>query len=177
MYLVRYRNEFYVEPEIVFRALYGFIGMMIGSLAYDRKNKLTKLNKGLWFLFASIFCCCGFLGMKLSMSHIVIAIKLQFMTQVFGVGFAVFSLLTGLCYEKKIQTFMKTIPGKLFGVISTCSLEIYLVQFAIIDYIRSVAFPANLLLILVTIIVVAWIIHITSESIYKNINQLLQFKR
>ena len=176
MYLVMYRDEFFVEPEIMFRALYGFTGMMIGSLTYNRRISICESKKGLLFLGSSIICCCGFLGIKLLMNRVGIVMKLQFMTQVFSVGFATFALFTGLCYEEKIKYFMKSIPGKIIGIISMCSLEVYLVQFPIIDYFRHVAFPANLILIIVTTILTAWIVHIVSNRLYKTLDPLLRFE-
>ena len=58
LYLVRYRDEFFVEPEIIYRVIYGFIGMMIGSFMYDKKE-LYKSDNALFFMIMSIFCCGG----------------------------------------------------------------------------------------------------------------------
>ena len=42
---------------------------------------------------------------------------------------------------------------------------------------KPLAFPMNILLIIVTILLVAWVIHIVSDKIYRTLVPLLQFKR
>lgn len=170
-YVFRYKNEFFVEPEIGFRLLYGFIAMMIGSVIYDHKdNEELKSKKILWFILG-ICSCGGFLFMKLFMNRIHVFLKIQFMTQAFGVAFATFMMLAGLGYEKTIRKFMKTWTGKILGIISSCSLEVYLVQFAIIRYLKNLSFPINLVLILAAMMGTAYVIHMASKKIY---NVLLQ---
>lgn len=170
-YVVRYKDEFFVEPEIGFRLLYGFVSMMIGSILWDYKNSDRVKSKRLMSLFLGIASCGGFLFMKLFLNRVHVLMRFQFMTQVFGVAFAVFMMIagSGLGYEQKIRELMKTWIGRVFGIISTCSLEIYLVQFAIIGYLKKIVFPINLFLILVTIVAFAYLIHKVSNRICSKI--------
>ena len=89
------------------------------------------------------------------------------MTQVFGVAFAAFMMLAGIGYEEEIKKLMGTMLGKLIGIISTCSLEIYLVQFAIIFYMKEIMFPINLIAIVLIVIGAAFVVHQVSNMINK----------
>lgn len=104
--------------------------------------------------------------MKLLLNRVPMLMRFQFMTQVFGVAFAVFMMLAGLGYEQRIQVFMKTRIGKVVELVSTCSLEIYLVQFAIIGYLKEIVFPVNLIVIVAIILVAAYMVHKVSQVIY-----------
>lgn len=167
LYFIRFRNEFFVEPEVWFRALCGFIAMLIGSLIYDiRESKLIKSKRFLLLIMAA-FMCGSFLIMKLLMNRVSILINFQFMTQVFGVAFAAFMMLTGIGYEEEIEKLMRTMFGKLFEIISKCSLEIYLVQFAIIYYMKKVIFPLNLVAIVLIVTGTAFVVHQVSNMTNK----------
>ncbi len=163
---MRYRDEFFVEPEVCFRILYGFIAMMCGSLIYDMREIVALSKYGYLFIIISILSCMGFLSTKFLIDRIALMIKLQFLTQVFGVTFAIFALMAGMFYEKKIQIFMRTVMGKILSVVSKCSLEVYLIQFPIISMLKPLMFPLNLVAILVCTITSAFFIHIVSEKIY-----------
>lgn len=95
--------------------------------------------------------------------------RFQFMTQVFGVAFAMFMMFAGLGYEKEIQSFMGTRIGRVVELISSCSLEIYLVQFVIIMYLKEMIFPINLIAILLVIVEVAYIVNRLSNLAYRKI--------
>ncbi len=168
-YIVRYRNEFFVEPEIGFRILYGFVAMMIGSLIFDHKDSdKLKLRRKIWLLLG-VVSCGGFLFIKLFINRVPILMHFQFMTQAFGVAFAMFMMLSGLGYEKEIQAFMGTRIGRAVELISSCSLEIYLVQFVIIMYLKEIIFPINLIAILLAIVGVAYIVNRLSHLAYRKI--------
>lgn len=166
-YMFKYRSEFFVEPEVAFRLLYGFIAMLLGSLIYDfRDSEKLKAKRKLWVILG-VFSCGGFLFFKLFMNRIPVFLKLQFMTQVFGVAFAAFMMLAGLGYEKEAQRFMKTRSGKIVGMISTCSLEIYLVQFAVIAYLKQLPFPVNFTIIILGVIIIGKGVQIASHLVLK----------
>lgn len=79
-YVVRYKDEFFVEPEVGFRLLYEFISMMIGSILYDHKNSDRVKSKRLMSLFQGIASCGGFLFMKLFLNRVHLLMRFQFMT-------------------------------------------------------------------------------------------------
>ena len=146
--------------------MYGFIAMMIGSLIFNHKDsEKLKARQAMWLLLG-VVSCGGFLFMKLFLNRIPLLMYFQFLTQVFGVAFAIFMMLAGLGYEKKIQVFMKKRIGKVVKLISSCSLEIYLVQFAIIGYLKEIIFPINLAVILITIVGFVYLINRISNLAY-----------
>ena len=122
LYCVRFRNEFFVEPEIWFRALYGFVAMLIGSLVYDHRESQAIKAKRLLLLIIALFMCGGFLFVKLLINRFSVLMGIQFMTQIFGVSFAAFMMLAGIGYEVEIRNLLKTKLGKMIGIISVCSL-------------------------------------------------------
>lgn len=154
MYIFEYRNEFFVELEVGFRLLYGFIAVLIGSLIYSFKDSEKLKGKRMLWLMFGLCSCGGFLFFKLFMNRIPVFIKLQFMTQFFCVAFAAFMMLASLEYEKEAQRFMKTRVGKMVGMVSACSLEIYLVQFAVIAYLKQLSFPVNFIVIVVGVLLI-----------------------
>ena len=149
--------------------LYGFIAMMIGSLIYDYKNnEILKSRRAIW-LCLGVASCGGFLMTKLLLNRIQILMRFQFMTQVFSVAFAVFMMLAGIGYEMEIQKVVKTRTGRVIKLISACSLEIYLVQFAIIGYLKRIMFPVNLIVIVTLILAAAYMVHELSQKIFDKI--------
>ena len=176
-YVMQYRNEFFVEPELTFRLLYGFTAMLIGSLIYDHRNSNTFKTKRIMWLILGIGSCGGFLFVKLFINYgFLIFIKIQFITQVFGVAFALFMLLAGIGYENDIRKLMKTWIGKILRKVSTYSLDIYLVQFVIIYYLKNIIFPINFILITVLIFLSAMILHSLSNKINSKI-ELVTFQK
>ena len=129
------------------------------------------------YIVLSVLSCIGFLITKILVNQVSLIMKLQFMTQVFGVGFAIFALMAGNCYEEKISKAMSTKVGKIIRLVSKCSLEIFLVQFAIIEYLKPIVFPVNMILIVMAIVLIAWIVHLVAERMYKLFIPLLRFER
>lgn len=163
-YAIFYNDSFFVEPEIGFRWIYGFISMMLGSMIYSYRDRVLDGRRNKWTILA-MASCGGFLAAKLCMTRISILLRVQFMTQLFGVGFAVFSLIAGIAYEKEITQMMKSHLGRLVAKVSECSLEIYLVQFPIIAMLKALVFPINFLAICSFIFGAASIIHNISREI------------
>lgn len=96
--------------------------------------------------------------------------RMQFLTQVFGVSFAGLMLLCRRKFGKPCEILMATKKGHIIQAVSSSSLEIHLIQFAIIEYLKEVPFPLNLLLIVVFVIIVGVGIH---WMIGKTINFIL----
>lgn len=59
--------------------------------------------------------------------------RMQFLTQVFGVNFAGLMLLCGRKCGKPCEILMATKIGHIIRAVSSNSLEIHLIQFAIIE--------------------------------------------
>ena len=172
LYIFAYdKSSFFVEPVIWFRLLYGIIAMMIGSYIreyYDsekeKRNKSAVLYGGVGVLSLG-----AFLVVKLLLSRVDIIMQMQFLTQVFGVAFAAFSMLCGCNCEGLCKKVLSTRIGTVIGVISKNSLEIYLAQFAIIAYLKNIMFPVNLIAIVIAVVAAGAAVHSVSEKVIHKI--------
>lgn len=163
-----------MEPEIWFRLLYGAAALVIGSLIYDKKdNDCIKDFRLRWFALG-LCSCGGFLFVKLFMSKFLFLMRVQFITQILSVLFAGFLLMAGIGYEPEIKKLMQTKIGNSISHISRCSLEIYLVQFAIIGRFKEMPFPVNFILIIAAIMVVAEVVYYISCGLINKVK--LNFK-
>lgn len=148
-------NEFFVERHIVYLILYGFIAMILGSGLRELMQNKSRGVHSLYLLIVLTGGCLGlFLVMKLWIAtSSVLALKLQFLTQAFSMLFACFALMSCKSIEQKIDVFMrKTALGKIVTHISVSTLEIYLIQYMIISYCKPLAFPINIILISILLI-------------------------
>lgn len=171
------KSEFFVEPTIWFRLMYGFIAMMLGSLLRDRMEQGKKmLFKEALLLIGACLCIMGFLATKLLMSRIEIIMEMQFMTQVLSVAFAWFAVQWGVVTEKKAKIFIKTRLGKIVAIVSSCSLEIYLIQFPIINVLKELLFPVNFVLICICIVIAGYAVHLICNVIIKQLTKIMCHK-
>lgn len=169
------KSIFFVELVIWFRLMYGFIAMILGSMIRDAVDEGNVCSHSNLLLFAAVLCIIGFLGTKLLLNKAAIFMKLQFITQIFSVAFAWFVMRAAAVYEAAANRFLKTKIGLVVEWISKASLEIYLVQFAIIAYLRELNFPVNFILICLTIIAFATAIHYVAELLTRKILVYLKF--
>ena len=90
----------------------------------------------------------------------------------FGLVYAAFAFSLFMLFQDQESFFakwQKGAAGKLIGVISACSLEMYYVQFAWIEVLKGIPFPVNLVLLFVSIIASAWALHWLSGIIMKRL--------
>lgn len=74
----------------------------------------------------------------------------------------------GLYYYDNIckKYLTNNMPGGVLKIIGQCTLEIYLVQYAIIYYLKDIVFPINNIIISVLIFIAGWGLHILTNRIY-----------
>ena len=161
-------HVFFVEKQLIFRYLYGFIAMMIGAFIKSSNIVIEDKAKSISLVAISLFGIMGFLGIKLGTSEgIAIALFMQFLTQVFSILFATCVFVGLSYYNDKIERFMRnSVVGKLTYYISICTLEVYLVQFVLIANIKEIFFPLNFVLIIIAITFSALLLHVVSNNIY-----------
>ncbi len=164
-------NDFFVEKIFDFRLFYGLVAAFIGTLLRQYIDKINSIQskKGIMFIVISLLSMMGFLVTKVLISSgSAIALHLQFLTQLLSMIFAA-SLFVGIAsFDIKLENIMKdTIAGKVVSIVGLSTLEIYLVQFVIISKIKSLIFPLNFVLIIISVIFVALILHIVCDGIYK----------
>lgn len=96
-------------------------------------------------------------------------LKLQFLTIFFSISFAYFLFKCGVGLEEVCRDKHKSHVGKIIKIISDSSLEIYFVQFYIIQVFKNIAFPINFVLIIASTIIVSFFVHRVSDIILKTI--------
>ena len=185
VYLLVYDKSYYHidnvrEPFI--RFLF-FESMLLG--AYFRVNDKKYRNRfSLLTIFLSIFLFIGYFALKLIFTKYADFAILQIFSHfaIFALLYIIMRLFSGL--DKKLEA----LPEKLKKVISflaTLTLEIYVVQYVIIDWIKAqFAFPVNWILITSAILIAAIILHYMcffvekgTGKIFETINTKLNFNK
>ena len=77
-------------------------------------------------------------------------------------------------FDAVLKCLLDTFPGKCVGIISVCSLEIYYIQFVWIRCFKGIVFPINLIALVFSIVVSAWIVHVLSDFIYSKLKKRLE---
>jgi peptidoglycan/LPS O-acetylase OafA/YrhL len=171
LYTLSKKDGFFVEGEIKFRLIYGFAAMMLGSVVYRIHDSVFLHKSRRLFSCLSLLSLVAFLAMKFFMDYSSVLIRVQFLTEVFGVSFAVLLLIGGIGYADILDKFASIGLSRFLLLISKCSLEIFLVQFIFIAYLKSIVFPINIVLICVCIILSALVIHTISEKLYSRVRK------
>ena len=189
LYIVLYTqafdiSTFFVERHLIFIVLYGFVAMEIGSYIYiyickklcTPEMPLRKISK--WLFVVAAASIASFLGLKLMINHgLPVALKLQFLTQIFSLSFAISFFIAVSATESKIIPLLEQIKLKrLLLLLGECTLEIYLVQPYIISKLVSLPFPINFILTCTLIFIAGWAVHFVSTKAYGIIIKLLEMR-
>ena len=163
-------NVFFVERHIIYLVLYGFVAMMIGSHILERRESYKDKN----ITYCIIIACLsivGFLGIKLLINkNSILALKLQFLTHIFSILFSIALMIAMLTKEGISERIIKErYIGKFLTIISSSTLEIYLVQYMIISYLKQLAFPINFIIICISIVTAGFGVHWISDKILKSV--------
>lgn len=167
IYLTIYDKSYYhidVVDEPMIRFLY-MESMLLG--AWFRQNYESKRNKfrwiypifailsfGFYFISKTIFTSYQNLSVFQPINQVLIFIPLFFLFRTF----------IGL--DGKLERLPVSLKG-IITFISNITLEIYLVQFVLINTLRPVGhFPVNWFAITASIILCAWILHMVCKGIY-----------
>lgn len=173
-YLCFNRKEFFVERHFYFLILYGLIAMVFGSYIRENLQSIMKfsLKKSLFYFLLSIGGVIGFLGMKLWIeTGAYLALELQFLTQVSSLLFAV-SILLGIPSQERlcIKVINNNVYGKIIKNLGTATLEIYLVQYVIINDFRNiVSFPFNFIFLILFIYFAGLLLKLVDKKIINNL--------
>lgn len=163
-----YHIDAVAEPMIRFLFWYAMlIGLhfRINSEKYcDKKNIPTLiLLPGLFVLYFSV---------KLACMQEVIPLYLQWVPQIILLMLLITIFRCSISYEtmlNKLHTKVQSIIAFLAGL----TLEIYIVQYAPILYLNKGAFPLNFLLVSISILLFAWILHISTNQLIAPLNRFV----
>ena len=141
------------EPFILF--LY-FESMLFGALFKKHKEKLGKFN--LLKLFSAVVGLIVYFGSKIAFSKFETLLNVQIVNQ-FVILFALFTIFD---LFMSLESFFQKAPNVLKTCvrhISNITLQIYIVQFVIIEHFESLTFPINLVVVALMILVAASVLY------------------
>lgn len=159
VYLTLYDRTYYhidsvYEPMI--RFLF-FESMMIGALIRENSSKVTeKFNLRYLICFISVFII--YFGSKMVFSKSEGLARFQIVNQYILLIVLTFTIITVAGLEKRMKKWPR-ICYRCIKYLSAVTLEIYLVQYALIPRLNIGGFPLNFFIVTVGILVVAALLH------------------
>lgn len=156
------------EPMVRFLFLQS---MLLGAVFRQKNDKYLNNNKIFNWIKLIIFLAFYFIS-KLFFTKIPEVTEFQLINQII--------LFVTLYYFLKcfagINSKLEKLPNKIKNVIkflSSITLEIYIVQYPIIPIFKNLVFPINWLAITITILIVAYILHIVSKQVINFIERIV----
>lgn len=98
--------------------------------------------------------------------------------QIFTWAAILFALYCIIRWAESLESFLIKLPGKVKGIpefLAGITLQIYLVQFPIIERFETLAFPINLFVITIAIMVAAVVVYLLDHGIQKGIDMLFHY--
>lgn len=147
--------------------------MLLGAWFRQNDGKIRNKFK-VWYPFATFGMFLIYFASKLLFSRRESLSQLQILNQ-----FAIFALLVLLFITfAGLDSKLEKLPGwikKVIGFISSITLEIYLVQYVLIDVLRLIGhFPLNWIVLTAAILVAAFTLHKVCELIYAGVDKLIK---
>ncbi len=157
------------KPYILF--LY-FMSMLIGAMFRKRvdkikETKLSHVNVIMLFLTLVIYFGC-----KIIFSRIQKLAFLQLLNQLSIMAVLYFTFAVFIRLEKNLAR-LPTWLNKPMKFLSSITLQIYIVQFVVINKLSNIVFPLNLLLVVIGIVVLATVVYYVECFIKKSVARLL----
>lgn len=169
VYFIFY-NKSYYHIDSVYEPMIHFLfmdSMLLGAWFRQNDEKLRHRNKPMYAL-ATVIACAVYFASKTLFSRKESLASLQFLNQIsiFTLLFCLFRTLCGLDEKlEKMPSWLK----KTINSLSEMTLEIYVVQFPIIETIRgsSAPFPINWFILTISILLAAFILHKVCQLLYR----------
>lgn len=160
VYLLVYDKSYYHidtvrEPMIRFLFMES---MFMGAWFKQNDNKVRNKFR-VWYPFATVGTFFIYIISKFLFSRIASLFRFQILNQIVIFVLLVFLFMTFAGIDSKLMRMPLGLK-KLVDFLSSITLEIYLVQYALIEMIRPIGhFPINWILLTFTIICAAFILH------------------
>lgn len=161
-------NIWSVEDSKI-RFVYYFYIFIVGYWIKESKNNIIYKNKK--NIFISLVSFGMTIVIKYLMSKNIIGMYVQFTTQFLNIVFAYSTLLLFLGLENKYKEKINQRLRKIVTSMSLRSFEIYIVQFHIIYLCSSLSFPINILVVIPTTLIAAYILKYICNLILKPLNK------
>lgn len=173
VYVIVYDKSYYHidtvrEPMIRFLFMES---MLLG--AWFKQNDVKFRNKyKVWYPFATLGMFVVYFASKLLFSHRQSLAQLQILNQIVIFILLVLMFITFEGLDSKLEKIPRTIK-KIISFISSITLEIYLVQYVLINLVRPIGhFPINWIILTISIIAAAFVLHLICELLYKAVDRL-----
>lgn len=153
-----------------------FIEAMLMGVWFRQNDKKFRNGKILIPLIGTAFFFAIFFASKVAFSRISQISVFQFLNQIILLLLLYFVFRLFACLDSKLEKMPKFIL-KPVNYISRFTLEIYLVQHMLIEYLDirfRFSFPLNWLILTASIFVVALVLHYVSDLIIKPLTRLTQ---
>lgn len=161
------KNYYHIDTvrEPMIRFLF-MESMLLGALFRQNDSNIRNKFK-IWYPLAAIGAFFVYFTSKLLFSHRGNLAKLQILNQFAIFTLLIFIFITFAGLDSKLEKMPRYIKS-IIGFLSSITLEIYLVQYVLIDLIRPIGhFPVNWIVLTASIIGVAFLLHIVCKLIYK----------
>lgn len=137
-----------VEGSGYFKFIFYFDVMLCGywiKVNFARVKEFAEKHR-VGCMTGGVLSVVVFLGIRLAMIAIPIIAYVQFLVQVSSLIFAGFAFMAALSFESSLKQQNDSIIGKTLMFIGSSTLEIYLVNYVLIDAATQFVFPVNLIL-------------------------------
>lgn len=166
---LRVADVFGIETPYLISLPVWMMAMLIGfelRKAFDSRSAAFTRGWEMWLygagilVFTAVFLAAKIWEKRDAGSALMILLPISY------IGFAccVFCFFAG--QETKIRLIADTLPKKILFLVSSCSLEIYYIQFPWIHLLKKYAFPVNWILIVIVTIFSGYILHCVSNIVY-----------
>ncbi len=176
LYIFLYDKSVYhidVVEESFIRLLY-FGAMLIGGFFRERASELGKRYSAIP-MWLSVISCLVLVGAyfvtKLAVSRYSGLSVVQIITWITILAAMVSIFMIVASRETKLDMLSERVK-KAIHFIAKLTLQIYLVQYAVIELFASLAFPLNLIIIVVGIVICAEVVYLVDLLIQKGIDKI-----
>ncbi len=155
------------NPAQCFKLIYCFYTYSLGY--FIRKGNLVQkwAARRKAMLTAACALFFGSFGFKWILQKWPATMPLQFISQFFVILFSFAALMTVLLYEEEYVRHVGEACRRAVKWFASVSLEMYLLQFLMIDLCESMSFPVNVACVLVGVTALAALLHQADMFIYR----------
>lgn len=175
VYVLFYDKSYYHidkvrEPMIRFL----FMESMLLGAWFRKEDKRLRNNIKIIYPLLAIVVFVAYFASKMLFSRRESLASLQFINQIaiFALLYCIFRTFCGL--DEKLEKMPEWLK-KVISFLSTITLEIYVVQYVLIDVIRgeNLFFPLNWIILTAAIIISAFVLHKVCDLMYKTADRII----
>ena len=165
---LRIADTFGIETPYIISLPIWLISMLVGFQLRKQYDSLKIKTKGRmkWLYGGGIFIfMLAFFVVKLYEKRNVETFLMIFLPIIYvGFAYCIFCFFREL--EEKVQKFPDNVIKQLVFLVSSCSLEIYYIQFPWIHLFKNYVFPLNWILIVSVTVVSGYVLHRISNIVF-----------